>query len=364
MRGRPSLNEAHPTGGTTADAARPQMDGDRIDRNLGIELVRVTEAAALAAAPHMGRGDGKAGDGAAVEAMRAVLATVRMDGTVVIGEGAKDKAPMLYDGERLGTGEAPALDLAVDPVEGTRLLALGRPNAISVIAAAPRGTLWDPGSSFYMDKIVVGREARDAVDLGRSPTENLHRIAEALGTPVRELTVFVLEKPRHTALVDEIRAAGARVSLHTDGDVMGALLAAYPGTGIDVLMGIGGTPEGVISAVAVKALGGGMQGRRAPQPDRERARLEAELAPGDLERILGLDDLAGADDGFFAATAITGGTFLEGVRYLRGLGVTTESLAIRVRSGSLRLIRGTHRLDAEHIFGTGGRDAVLGTVTD
>ena len=345
-------------------AARPQVDQGRIDRNLGIELVRVTEAAALAAAPHMGRGDGKAGDRAAVEAMRAVLGTVRMEGRVVIGEGEKDEAPMLYNGEEVGSGDPPALDLAVDPVEGTRLLALGRSNAISVIAAAPRDTLWEPGSSFYMDKIVVGRDAREAVDITLSPTENLNRIAEALGSPVRELTVFVLDKPRHVALVDEIRKAGARVSLHTDGDVMGGLLATYPGTGIDVLMGIGGTPEGVVTAVAVKALEGGMQGRRAPQLDEERARLNAELDPGELDRILGLDDLVASDDGFFAATSITGGNFLEGVRYHRDLGVTTESLAIRIRSGSIRLIRGTHRLDAEHIFGPGDRDLVLGTVTD
>jgi fructose-1,6-bisphosphatase II len=232
---------------------------EAVDRNLGMELVRVTEAAALSAAPFMGRGDGKAGDAAAVRAMRAVLRTVRMRGRVVIGEGEKDDAPMLFNGEEVGTGEAPELDLAVDPVEGTRLLALGRPNAIAVVAAAPAGGMWDPAGSFYAEKLVVERAAAGAVDLRLTPTENLHRAAEALGRPVERLTVFVLEKPRHEALVREIREAGARVTLHTDGDVMGAILAAYPDTGVDLLMGTGGTPEAVLAAAAVKALGGGMQ---------------------------------------------------------------------------------------------------------
>ena len=334
------------------------------DRNLGMDLVRVTEAAALSAAPHMGRGDGVAGDRAAVQAMRAVLDTVPFSGTVVIGEGEKDQAPMLYNGERVGQGGPPESDLAVDPVEGTRLLALGQPNAIAVIAAAPRGSMWSPGSSFYMDKLVVGAGARDAIDITASASENLNRVAEALGRPVEELTVFVLDKPRHRELVEEIRAAGARVTLHSDGDVMGALLAAYPGTGVDLLMGIGGTPEGVIAAVAVKALGAGMQGVRAPQRDDERARLHAELTSGELTRVLDVEDLVAAEDAFFAATAITGGVFLEGVRYDRGLGVTTESLAIRARSGSIRLIRGTHRLDPEHIFGSGQLDQVVEAVTD
>jgi fructose-1,6-bisphosphatase II len=338
-----------------------------------MELVRVTEAAALSAAPHMGRGDAKAGDQAAVDAMRAVLDRVAMRGRVVIGEGEKDEAPMLFNGEEVGSGEDPALDLAVDPVEGTRLLAYGRPNAIAVIAAAPAGTMWDPGPSFYMDKLVVERAARDAIDITRSVTENLRRVAEALGRPVEQLTVFVLDKPRHRELVREIREAGARVSLHTDGDVMGALLAAYPGTGIDLLMGIGGTPEGVIAAAAVKALGGGMQGVRAPQGEGERTRLERELPSGeDLRRILDLDDLIAHPDAFFAATAITGSPFLEGVRYDRGVGVTTESLAIRAASGSIRHIRGTHRLDPRHIFGSGngaspdddsGLARVVGAVT-
>ncbi|TVP78808.1 MAG: class II fructose-bisphosphatase [Gemmatimonadales bacterium] len=335
-----------------------------IDRNLGMELVRVTEAAALSAAPHMGRGDGKAGDGAAVRAMRALLGTVRMAGTVVIGEGEKDDAPMLWNGETVGSGEPPALDLAVDPVEGTRLLALGRPNAIAVIAAAPAGTLWTPGDSFYMDKLVAPAAARGAVDISAPPARNLAAVAEALDRPVHELTVFVLDKPRHEALIREIREAGARVSLHTDGDVMGALLAAYPDTGVDLLMGIGGTPEGVIAAAAVKALGGEMQGRRAPQLDEERERLSRSVPASELDRVLHLADLVQGEDAFFAATAITDSPFLEGVRYRSGLGVTTESLVIRARSGSIRHIRGVHRLDAEHIFGGGNSREEFARVMD
>lgn len=355
---------------TASETSAPMHEGEdvsasvEIDRNLGMELVRVTEAAALSAAPFMGRGDGKAGDQAAVSAMRAVLDTVRMRGVVVIGEGEKDDAPMLYNGEKVGTGEPPELDLAVDPVEGTRLLALGRPNSIAVIAAAPRGTMWVPGASFYMDKLVVGAEARDAIDIRATPTENLHRVAEATGRPVEQLTVFVLDKPRHQGLVREIRAAGARVALNTDGDVMGALLAAYPGTGIDLLMGVGGTPEGVIAAVAVQALGGGMQAVRAPQLPEERERLAGLIDQDELERVLHLPDLLRSDDAFFAATAITGGPFLEGVRYDERVGVRTESLVIRARSGSIRHIRGIHRLNADHIFGDRGMDEVVEVIID
>jgi fructose-1,6-bisphosphatase II len=342
---------------------------EHVDRNLGMELVRVTEAAALSAAPFMGRGDGKAGDAAAVNAMRAVLGTVRMRGRVVIGEGEKDDAPMLFNGEEVGSGESPELDLAVDPVEGTRLLALGRPNAIAVIAAAPRGAMWDPGGSFYAEKLVVEAPARDAVDIRLPPAENLRRAAEALEKPVERLTVFVLEKTRHEGLVREIREAGARVMLHTDGDVMGAILAAYPDTGVDLLMGTGGTPEAVIAAAAVKALGGGMQVRRNPQSDMEKDRLagDSDGLAVLLDQVLDVDDLVRSADAFFAATAITGSPFLQGVRYEREVGVTTESLVIRASSGSIRHIRGTHRLNSEHIFGagTGGGDLsrVVGAVT-
>lgn len=337
----------------------------RIHRNFGMELVRVTEAAALACAPFMGRGDGVAGDRAATDAMRAVLGLVEMDGEIVIGEGEKDRAPRLFNGERVGSGGGPALDLAVDPLEGTRLLAGGRPNAVAVIAAAPRGALWNPGSSLYMQKLVVGAEARDAIDLDRSPTENLHHIAEALGRPVSSLTVFVLDKSRHNGLVDEVRSTGARVTLHTDGDVMGALLAVVPGTGVDVLMGTGGTPEGVIAAVAVKAMGGGMLGRRDPQLDDERAALAAECSTAEVGRVLDLDDLAAGDDAFFSATAVTDSPFLEGVRYdTRHGGITTESLVIRAGSGSVRYVRGVHRLDPEHIFGARDSAEVIRATTE
>ncbi len=320
-------------------------------RNLALDLVRVTEAAAISAARHMGRGDKEAGDQAAVDAMRAVLQTVEMDGVVVIGEGEKDEAPMLYNGERVGSGEGPQTDVAVDPVEGTRLLAFGRPNAISVIAVAPRGSFWDPGGSLYMNKIVVEARAREAIDIQKTPAENLHAIAEALQRPVHDLTVFVLDKPRHQPLIQEIRHTGARIMLQTDGDVMGALMAAIPGTGVDVLMGIGGTPEGVIAAAAVKALGGGMQGMRAPQKDYERQRLEATLGKR-LFDVLTLDDLVQAEDAFFAATGITDGPFLEGVRFDVEAGVTTHSIVIRAISGSIRFVKGIHKLNPEHIFGT------------
>ena len=320
------------------------------NRNLGMELVRVTEAAALSAAQFMGLGDKEAGDQAAVDAMRAVLRTIEMDGVVVIGEGEKDEAPMLYNGERVGVGRGAAMDVAVDPVEGTRLLAFGRPNSIAVIAVSERGSMWEPGPALYMDKLVVEARAKDAIDITRLPSENLYRIAEALDRPMESLTVFVLDKPRHEGLIVEIRSTGARVTLHTDGDVMGALMAAIPGTGVDVLMGIGGTPEGVIAAAAVKALGGGMQGICAPQKASERAAVEA--AFGDRTHdVLHLDDLIAAKDAFFAATAITDSPFLEGVHFDRAGGVTTHSIVIRALSGSMRFIKGVHQLNRKHIFG-------------
>lgn len=316
---------------------------DRPERNLALELVRVTEAAALAAAHYMGTGDKEAGDRAAVNAMRLILGTVEMDGVIVIGEGEKDQAPMLYNGERVGNGRPPAVDVAVDPVEGTRLLALGRPNALSVIALAERWSMWNPGPSFYMEKLVVGKQARDAIDVRLSPTENLHRIAEALGKPIRNLTVFVLDKPRHEGLIREIRAAGARVSLQTDGDVAGALMACMPGSGIDVLMGIGGTPEGVLAAAAVKAAGGAMQCRRAPQSEAERERVLA--ACGETwDEILTQDDLIRSEDAFFAATGITDGNLLQGVRYENGT-VITHSLVMRVKTGTVRYIKAIHQMD-------------------
>jgi len=312
------------------------------DRNLAMEMVRITEAAAISAARYMGTGDKVAGDQAAVDAMRSVLDTVAICGTVIIGEGEKDEAPMLYNGEKVGTGNGPEVDVAVDPVEGTNLLAYGRPNSIAVLAMSEKGSMWNPGESFYMNKLVVEKKAKDAIDITKSTTENLHNIAMALGREVKDLTVFMLDKPRHKEMITEIRHAGARISLHTDGDVMGALMAATPGTGVDVLMGIGGTPEGVISAVAVKALGGGMQGMRAPQLPEEMENLAKTGI--DFNQVLQLDDLLTADDGFFAATGITEGTFLEGVHYDREEGVTTHSIVARAATGSIRYIKGHHQL--------------------
>jgi fructose-1,6-bisphosphatase II len=312
--------------------------------NLGMDLVRVTEAAALAAAQYMGGGDKTGGDAAAVEAMRLMLGTVDMDGVVVIGEGEQDKTPLLYTGERIGNGRPPEVDIAVDPVEGTRLLALGRPNAVSVIALAPRDSMWRPGPSQYMEKIVVEPKAREAIDLTVMPADNLHAIAEALGRRVQELTVFVLDRDRHAGLIRQIRGVGARIVLQTDGDVAGALLAATPGSGIDVLMGVGGTPEGIIVAAAVKALGGGMQARCLPQSADERQRLQAEL--GDRwKQVLTQDDLIRGEEAFFAATGITDGPLLKGVHYDGNRGVTTHSLAMRAKTGTIRYIEAIHQLD-------------------
>ena len=312
------------------------------DRNLAMEMVRITEAAAISAARYMGTGQKEDGDQAAVDAMRAVLDTVEVRGTVVIGEGEKDEAPMLYNGEKVGMGMGPEVDVAVDPVEGTNLMAFGRPNSIAVLAMSEKGSMWDPGESFYMNKLVVGKKAKDAIDIRKSPGENLKAIAKALDREVRDLTVFILDKERHIDLIDQVRAAGARISLHTDGDVMGGLMATIPGTGVDVLMGSGGTPEGVITAAAVKAMGGGMQGMRDPQLAEEKEKLAA--ANIDLDQVLGLDDLIKSDDAFFAATGITGGTFLEGVHFDRDAGVTTHSIVIRALTGSIRYIKGVHQL--------------------
>lgn len=310
-------------------------------RNLGLDLMRATEAAALASARYVGRGDKEGGDRAAVEAMRLLLNSLDFRGRVVIGEGEKDKAPMLYNGEVLGQGEGPLWDLAVDPVEGTRLLALGRPGAISVIAAAPEGTLFNPGPAFYAAKLVVGPEAKEAIDLKASVAENLKEIARALKKEVRELAVFVLDKPRHQRLIEEIRLAGARISLQTDGDVGGALAAVLPDTGIDVLMGTGGTPEGVIAAVAVRALGGGMQMRLDPQSEEERWNVVH--AGYDLDRVYALDELCSAEDTHFAATGITDGPFLRGVRYGESR-AWTESLVIRGATRTLRKVEAWHQL--------------------
>jgi fructose-1,6-bisphosphatase II len=305
------------------------------DRNIAMELVRVTEAGAMAAARWIGRGDKEEADRAAVDAMRFVLDSVSMRGVVVIGEGEKDEAPMLYNGEEVGNGEGPEVDVAVDPLEGTRLTALGQPNAIAVIAVAERGTMLFPGAALYMEKIAVGPEAIDAIDIERSPRENVVAVAEALGKTAREVDVVVLERERHEELIAELRDAGARVRLVRDGDVAPAIAAAQPGTGVDMLYGIGGTPEGVISAAALKCVGGGIQGRLWPRNDDERARLlEEGLDPA---RVLHTDDLVSGEDVFVAATGVTTGSLLQGVRYTRG-GATTDSIVMRSRSGTVRRV--------------------------
>jgi fructose-1,6-bisphosphatase II len=300
-----------------------------------MELVRVTEAGAMAAARWIGRGEKESADQAAVDAMRFVLDSVAMRGVVVIGEGEKDEAPMLYNGEAVGSGEGPEVDVAVDPLEGTRLTALGQPGAISVIAVAERGTMLFPGAAFYMEKIAVGPRAVDAVDLRKSPGENVAAVAEALEKTAREVDVVVLERDRHEQLIAELRDAGARVKLIRDGDVAPAIAAAQPGTGVDMLYGIGGTPEGVISAAALKCVGGGIQGRLWPRNDEERQQLlDAGLDP---ERVLYTNDLVAGEDVFVAATGVTNGPLLQGVQY-NPIGAITDSIVMRSRSGTVRRI--------------------------
>jgi fructose-1,6-bisphosphatase II len=305
------------------------------DRNIAMELVRVTEAGAMAAARWIGRGRKENADQAAVDAMRFVLDSVSMRGVVVIGEGEKDEAPMLYNGEEVGNGEGPEVDVAVDPLEGTRLTSLGQPGAISVIAVAERGTMLFPGAAFYMEKIAVGPRAVDAIDITKSPTENIDAVAAALGKTTREVDVIVLERDRHDDLIAELRDAGARVKLIRDGDVAPAIAAAQPGTGVDILYGIGGTPEGVISAAALKCVGGGIQGRLWPRNDEERRQLvEAGLDPA---RVLHTADLVRGEDVFVAATGVTNGPLLAGVQYTPG-GATTDSIVMRSRSGTVRRV--------------------------
>jgi fructose-1,6-bisphosphatase II len=322
------------------------------DRNLALELVRVTESAATFAAQWTGRGDKIAADQAAVDAMRLMLDTVSMSGVVVIGEGEKDEAPMLFNGEEVGDGDGPEVDVAVDPLEGTRLTALGMPNAISVIAVSERGTMFFPGAALYMDKIAVGPEAADAIDIEATPTENLERVAEAKHVDVNDLTVVVLERDRHDALIAELREAGARVNLIRDGDVAPAMAAAQSVRGIDLLMGIGGTPEGVISAAAIKCLGGAMQGKLWPRNEEERAALVE--AGFDLDRVLTHDDLVQGDDVFVAATGVTGGALLQGVRVV-GDHVETESIVMRSRSGTVRRIAASHPLSKIQALTKGAR---------
>lgn len=317
-------------------------DTNAPDRNLAMELVRVTEAAAMAAAQWMGRGDKEGADGAAVDAMRLVLGTVSMDGIVVIGEGEKDEAPMLYNGEPIGDGQPPEVDIAVDPVEGTTLTAKGSGNAISVIALSERGSMFDPGPCVYMEKIAVGAEARGTIDIRLTPTENLAAVARATGRRVTDLTAVILERDRHADIIGEVRQAGARIRLIPDGDVAGAMSTASPDSGADILFGVGGTPEGVIAAAALKCMGGEIQARLWPRNDEER---NAAIAAGyNLDQVLMTDDLIAGDNAFFAATGITDGDLLKGVTYSRSH-VTTDSLVMRSRSGTVRQVRGRHRIE-------------------
>jgi fructose-1,6-bisphosphatase II len=321
--------------------ASPEPGHQAPDRNLALELARVTEAAAMASARWVGRGDKNAADGAAVNAMRLLINSVAMNGIVVIGEGEKDKAPMLFNGEQVGDGTGPLCDVAVDPIDGTRLAANGMPDAISVLAVSARGAMYDPSAVFYMSKLVTGPEAAGVVDIDAPPAANIAAVARAKQLSPHDVTVIILDRPRHAGLIEEVRATGARIKLITDGDVAGAILAARAGTGIDLLLGIGGTPEGVIAACAVKCLGGVILGKLAPTDDAERAR--AVDAGHDLDRVLTTDDLVASDDAFFAATGITNGELLAGVRFKAG-GATTNSLVMRARSGTVRAITSEHQL--------------------
>ncbi|GAB3871486.1 class II fructose-bisphosphatase [Kibdelosporangium lantanae] len=323
---------------TTSSAASRR---EAPDRNLALELVRVTEAAAMSAGRWVGRGDKNGGDQAAVDAMRKLIGTVSMQGVVVIGEGEKDEAPMLFNGEEVGDGNGPACDVAVDPIDGTTLMAKGMPNAIAVLAVTERGAMFDPSAVFYMEKIAVGPEAADVIDLTAPVAENIRRVARAKHTDVSDVTVCILDRPRHEQLIQEVRKAGARIHFISDGDVAGAISAARPNTGVDMLLGIGGTPEGIIAACALKCMGGAIQARLWPRDEAERQK--ALDAGHDLDRVLSTDDLVSGDNVFFCATGITDGDLLRGVHYRSG-GCTTQSIVMRSKSGTVRMIDGFHRL--------------------
>ncbi|MGI5154583.1 class II fructose-bisphosphatase [Microbispora sp. CA-102843] len=311
------------------------------DRNLALELVRVTEAASMAAARWVGRGDKNGADGAAVNAMRQLINTVSMKGVVVIGEGEKDNAPMLYNGEEVGDGTGPGCDVAVDPIDGTRLCALGMNNAISVIAVSERGSMYDPSAVFYMEKLVTGPQAAEHVDIDAPVGDNIRAVARAKGAKPSDVTVVILDRPRHERIVKEIRETGARIRFITDGDVAGAIMAARNGTGVDLMLGIGGTPEGIVAACALKCMGGVIQGKLWPRDEEERRKaLDAGL---DLGQVLTTDDLVRSDDVFFAATGITDGELMHGVRFQGGAAVT-HSLVMRGRSGTIRKIESEHQL--------------------
>jgi fructose-1,6-bisphosphatase II len=326
------------------DVSAPLADAQASpDRNLALELVRVTEAAAMAAGRWVGRGDKNGADGVAVNAMRVLINTVGMRGVVVIGEGEKDNAPMLFNGEEVGDGTGPECDVAVDPIDGTTLTAKGMNNAIAVMAVAPRGSMYDPSAVFYMEKLVTGPEAAGAVDIRNPVKENIHQVAKAKNSAPEDVTVVLLDRERHQGLVEEIRATGARIKFIADGDVAGAIMAARNGTGVDLLLGVGGTPEGIIAACAMKCLDGTIQARLWPTSDEERQRALDAGHVLDPDHVLTTDDLVAADDCFFVATGITDGELMQGVRYRSG-GATTHSLVMRSRSGTIRNIISEHKL--------------------
>ncbi|HEY8451706.1 MAG: class II fructose-bisphosphatase [Micromonosporaceae bacterium] len=322
----------------TEAAYRPQD----LDRNLALDLVRVTEAAAMAAGRWVGRGDKEGGDQAAVDAMRRLINSIPMRGVVVIGEGEKDNAPMLYNGEQVGDGTGPEVDVAVDPIDGTTLMSKGMPNALAVLAVAERGAMFDPSAVFYMEKLAVGPEAADVIDITAPVAENLRRIAKVKRSSVSELTVCILDRPRHQQLVEQVRDAGARIRFITDGDIAGAISAAREQSDVDVLMGIGGTPEGIVAACALKCMGGAIQARLWPRDEQEREKAVA--AGHDPDRVLTTDDLVRGDNIFFVATGITTGDLLRGVRYRAG-GAYTQSIVMRSKSGTIRVIDSYHRLE-------------------
>jgi len=332
----------------SVDAVAP-VAPENPDRNLALELVRVTEAAAMAAGRWVGRGDKNGADAVAVNAMRVMISTIGMNGTVVIGEGEKDNAPMLYNGEQVGDGTGPDCDVAVDPIDGTTLTAKGMANAVAVMAVSPRGSMYDPSAVFYMEKLVTGPEAASVVDIRKPAAENIRAVARAKGAHTSDVTVVLLDRPRHADLAEEIRATGARIKFIVDGDVAGAISAARPDSGIDLLLGIGGTPEGIIAATAMKCMGGVIQGRLWPQDDAERQKALDAGHNLDPDFVLSTDDLVTGDDCFFVATGITDGDLMRGVRYRAG-GCTTDSLVMRSRSGTIRKITSEHRLEKLRSF--------------
>jgi fructose-1,6-bisphosphatase II len=320
----------------------PTRTRQDLDRNLALDLVRVTEAAAMAAGRWVGRGDKEGGDGAAVDAMRRLINSIPMRGVVVIGEGEKDNAPMLFNGEQVGDGSGPEVDVAVDPVDGTTLMSKGMPNALAVLAVAERGAMFDPSAVFYMEKLAVGPECADVIEIEAGVEENLRRIAKVKRSGVSDVTVCILDRPRHAELIDQVRQAGARIQFISDGDIAGAISAARESSDVDVLMGIGGTPEGIVAACALKCMGGAIQAKLWPRDDEERQK--ALDAGHDLDRVLVTDELVRGDNMFFCATGVTSGDLLRGVRYRSG-GAYTQSIVMRSKSGTIRVIDSFHRLE-------------------